>query len=199
MNATYGEITIDTSTLPEASVNALIQRGINHLLGSEANSKARGRVAYAVNPEKPSEASKDAIKVWIKSNADEFASFVTSAQDTFLASLASGSLGVRASSGTVRTVDPVEREMRGLAQAQAMEILRASGAVPAAQKKMPKGDDVFIFGADQLTFAGLVGRVIASGKYGPTLRKQAEAVVRAKQRATEAPAEGAASLADMGL
>ena len=67
---TYGDITRDPATMPEASRNALLARGFSHLLGNEQASKVVARIRKALAEGKPDgyEATKADVQAFRESN-----------------------------------------------------------------------------------------------------------------------------------
>lgn len=196
-------ITVDTGKIPEASVNALIARGINHVFGNETASKVVSAIRSRINPEKPKEVSTDAVKVWRQANADAAAELTRSAHEGFAKALVDGTMGLRTLSGP--KTDPLTRHMRQSASAEIVAILRERGAIAQGERKTPAGDTEFSIGGQTVTFGALVDRRLANPKERPRLKKDAEqhlaALARQKAR-VEANAKEAAqgtSLEDMGL
>lgn len=107
----YGH-SFDVSSLPEASVRALLSRGFNHVLGNEVASKVtawKARVAEGENPITPSD--------------DEIAAKKAEYQADMIAKIKEGTLGIRAAGVTV---DPVEAEMERLAKEYVQTTLKAN-------------------------------------------------------------------------
>jgi hypothetical protein len=195
--------TIDTTTLPPKSLDALLLRGLTHVYGNEASSKVVSAIRSRINPEKPSDVSTDDIKVWREANTDAVAELTRKAHEDFTKALTDGTLGTRSSSGP--KVDPLTKEIRVRATSEVVAILRNVGAIGKGEKKYPTLDEVFRLGNQEVTFGDLIARRIANPKEGPRLKKEAEAhlVALARQKArVEAEAEkagAATSLEEMGL
>lgn len=164
---TYGNITIDVSKLPEASVTALIRRGVSHVFGNEAAS----RVAAFVAKEKD-----EGREVSDEGKADAKQRFQAEA----LEKLNSGTLGYRAPSVGV---DPTEKVIRAIAKIEVTAILREHGL------SFPTKDKTITFGDQTLTGDELIDRRIAN--HGDRLRKEAEAEIKRKAREAAKAAESA--------
>lgn len=106
---TYGAFTIDTATLPSASLDAMIRRGISHYFGSEQASKV---VAW-FNPEHDDAESRPDSKEARDTKKAEF-------QQTAYEVLMAGAVGV-----SVRgpSVDPLSAVIHRLAKAEVKTIL----------------------------------------------------------------------------
>lgn len=153
MNLTYGTHTIDTATLPEASVNALISRGFSHFMGNETAS----RVASHFGDE-------------IKTASDEAkATAKAQFQAEALAKLIAGTVGVSSPRGPRGT--SLDTVIRNLAEKE------IKATLDTLKLKMPSGDKVVEFSDGQkLTKGQLIERRLA--KHGDRLRKEAEAEMR---------------------
>jgi hypothetical protein len=116
MNITYGEHSIDFSKLPEASVRAMLQRGVTHFLGSEQASKVSTKF-------------KDADEAI---NTDE-AECVAKA----LAALNEGTVGV---STRGSAADPLEAEIERITKREVVAVLKGQGL------KFPKDGESVKFG-----------------------------------------------------
>lgn len=167
---TYGDFEIDTSTLPEASVNALLRKGLAHFMGNEQASK--------VTAWKNSEAGKDATEEQIASKKAEF-------QAAGVAALADGTVGNRV---VGVTVSPIEKIMRSLAKSEIVGILKATNMA------IPKGEGTVTFneGSDseqKLTMEDLIERRLEG--HGDRLKKEAEAEVKRRDREAKKLAEAA--------
>ena len=150
----YGDYVIDTTKLPEVSVEALLRRGLSHYMGNEQASKV---VAHFVDEEPTAEAK---------------AKFKTECQAKAVVALAAGTIGTRVFGPRV---SPVENIMRMLARRKVSDALKKNGL------KAPKGDEAIEFANGQkLTMAELIERQLA--KHGDALRKEADAEVKRRER-----------------
>src|SRR5258708_3426599 len=104
---TYGELQIDSDKFHPNAVQALLRRGLSHLLGNEQAAK--------LGPE----------SAWGKANANATKEQVAAAklamQQSAIATLYDGTIGVRASSGP--KADPLMSEMRKIAKFEVTGIL----------------------------------------------------------------------------
>ncbi len=198
----YDNIAVDFDSLPEASRNAVIQRGINHIFGSEADAKVGSAIKRRINPEKPSEVAGPAIKSWREANSDESTTLTETEQARLLEALQSGTLGIRVGGSRV---DPMTKYMQQLAATEVFELLKKHGAIGKGERKRPSGDTEFTILKEVVTWNGLVARRLANAKEGPRIRKEAEqhfaSLARQAKKADEAAsvAAQASSLEEMGL
>ena len=149
---TYGEHTVDPTKLPVASINALLRRGVSHLLGNEQASKLTAWVESATkdaNGAAPTDEAKAAKK----------AEFVKAA----LAALAEGTIGTRVSGPRV---EPIEAARNAIAKKEVLDILRA------ANIKVPKGEEAVRFAdGTEKTLAQMVATRLE--KFGDRIEKEA--------------------------
>ena len=151
----YGEFTIVTAKLPEASVTALLRRGLAHFLGNEQASKVAAE--FKDNAE-ATQAEKDKFK----------AGCVTAA----LQALQDGTVGANTRGPRGTAIDTV---IRGLAEKEVRDALKHLGVT------MPSGDKVVKFADGQeLTRAQLIDRRVA--KHGERLKKEAEVEMNRRER-----------------
>lgn len=175
--------TIDITALPDASIKAMLSRGLTHFFGSEVASRVKARADKFAEDHKA-----DGTK-W---GDDEIAQEKATVIGEFLTKLLEGQVGVRA---VGITVDPVETIIARLARKSVEDTLRANGI------KVPKKDEPVTFPngttktmADMVA-ARLVATNKASGKvYGDEFRKEAELQVK-KQAKAKADAEANAAQA----
>lgn len=196
---------VDTATFPPKTIEALILRGLTHVYGNEASSKVVSAIRARINPEKPSDVSTDAIKVWREANASAVAELIRAAHSAFTKALTEGTLGTRTGGGP--RVDPLTREMRQRATGELFAILKNVGAIGKGEKKHPALDEVFTIAGTEITWSGLIDRRLANPKEGARIKKEAEdhlrALARQKARveaqAEEATKSGGQSLDELGL
>jgi len=177
----YGDkYKIDLSSLPEASLRALLSRGLTHYMGSEQASKVTAaRKAAEEAGETFGEAEAEAAKVKF--------------QDEAWGHLVGGTMGggARGPRGTA-----VETVMRQIIVADITTKLKAAGLT------VPKGKDTIKLGEQAFTLAALIDRAMA--RDGDRFRKEAEAEMKARERRAakalaDAKASGATGLDALGL
>lgn len=113
----YGEFELDFNSLPEASLMAMLRRGVSHFFGSEQASKV---TAY-FDPDKD-EPVEDTPEARAKAKAE----FQQKAFDA----LKAGTVGV-----SVRgpAVDPIQTIINRLAKAEIVNLLKVNGVKPPAK------------------------------------------------------------------
>lgn len=167
---TYGNNTIDFSTLPAQSVKAILSRGVTHFLGNEQSAKVGPNSSWATKFEKefsrkPDENDIEKQKAVNLENA--------------LRALNDGTIG------TARgpKLDPVEAEMDRIAEREVWDTL--AGANLTKKNKKPKDEDEFTFAnGDKFTFETLVSRRLE--KHGERIKAGAEKKVALEKKAREA-------------
>ncbi len=168
---TYGATTLDFDTLPEASLLAMLKRGVTHFLGSEQASKVSGYFdPEQENPPVDSPEARAAYKAECVAKA--------------IAALEAGTVGV---SNRGPAVDPIVSIQRRLAKAEILPILKKNGL------KWPvKAEDTLTM-PDGTAYTGgqLIDRRLAHAEHGPRIVKEAEKV-RADQLKKAQKAEAAA-------
>lgn len=174
---------IDVLALPDASVKAMLGRGMTHFFGSEVASRVKARA------DKFAEDNKESGTKW---GDDEIAQEKKTVLAEFVSKLLEGTVGVRA---VGITVDPVETIKARLARKSVEDTLRANGI------KVPKKDEpvIFLDGTEKSMADMIASRVKALNKatnkiYGDEFQKEAEAMVR-KQAKAKADAEANAAAA----
>jgi len=149
---TYGNHNIDTATLPVASIDSLLRKGISHFLGNEQASKVTAWVE-SVTKEKnvaPTDEEKAAKK----------AEFIKSAIEALVA----GTVGTRVSGPRV---EPIEAARNTIARKEVTDILRA------ANIKVPKGDEAVKFAdGTEKTLAQMIATRLE--KFGDRIEKEAQ-------------------------
>lgn len=172
----YGDLTVDAAKLAPAGVDALIRRGISHLLGNEVSAKVNKDGSWFkgfVEAEKR------------EPTAEEIASKQVEFRKAAIESLYDGTIGTR--SGGPR-VDPVQAEMNVIAKREIADILRAKGI-----KKFPTGENTVTLGEAAYTGAVLIERRLA--KFGDRIRKEASKIVGERARKAEAAKNAVAAVA----
>jgi hypothetical protein len=136
----YGEHKLDLATLPETSLVALAQAGLAHTLGNVVASRVVAEIRKAINPEKPSDVTTEAVKAWRKTNEDKISVLSVKFQSESLEAINAGTLGVHVARGPSASADPLQAEMHRIAKAQISVILSGAGMkFPGA--KLVKGKD----------------------------------------------------------
>lgn len=170
---TYGDHVVDFSKLPEASVAAILRRGLTHYLGNEQASK---------------------LASWVKGQDGEVSEDAKAARKAELVSSALSALQAGTIGQSVRMpkVDPVEAEMDKIAKGEIKSTLAA-----AKMGFKGKGEDRKVTFADGSAFTldELVERRLANPEHSARIRREAEKAIKARAR----QAEKAASAGPVGL
>lgn len=155
-NLTYGNnISVDSDKLPSVSVDALLRRGFSHLLGNEQASK----VASHFEGKTPTDEEKAAYKA--------------ACQEWAVKALTEGTIGTRTGAPRGTQKETVVRE---LAKKEVSSVLKANKVTfPTGDKKVKLPDGRELSGAE-LIAAYLV-------KHGERLGKEADAEMKARERA----------------
>ncbi len=176
---TYGQLQIDSDKVHAVAIDALIRRGLSHLLGNEQSAK--------VGPE----------SAWFKSvvtatgnnpTAEEVSAQKVEFQKVAIQSLYDGTIGTRVSGPRV---DPLETEMNAIAKREVSDVLRTQGI-----KKFPTGDATVTLGSESFTGNQLIARRIT--KHGERIKREAEKVMNDKAKKAKAAAHAAAMAAQNG-
>lgn len=182
MQVTYGNSTVDFSTLPPQSVKAILSRGVAHFLGNEQSAKIGPNSSWATkfekdNGRKPDESDVEKQKGINLENA--------------LKALTEGTIG------TARgpKLDPVEAEMDRIAEREVWDTL--AGANLCKKNKKPKDEDEFTFAnGDKFTFETLVSRRLE--KHADRIKSAAEKKVAAEKKARETAQAKAKTASESG-
>ena len=159
---TYGTHVIDVSKLPEKSVNALIKRGLSHVLGNEVAAQVTGAIRSELGGE---EVTKDQITAYRAANESKVKEMTDKYVAEKVAALAAGSIGDRAIGPRGTSEDTVIRKV-------AEEELKV--ALAEHKLRLPTGDKKLKFGNGQeFTKAELIDRRLAHAEHGPRIRKEA--------------------------
>lgn len=209
MEITYGNVTRDFDKLPQASVKAILQRGLTHFLGNEQASKLVGKIESGITDgwteaqveafkSSPRAERKQAFESFRLNNADLVSGWNKEILDSAVAALDAGTVGA-----SVRgpSVDPLERQMEIIARKGVVTTLGANGI------KTPKGDEVVVIGGLSLTMSEMIARRLANPKYAPDIEKQARKVIadqakaieKAKAEVAKAKEGGEVSAEDLGI
>jgi hypothetical protein len=178
---TYANETVELS---DATINALVARGMSHVMTNEVSSRLvsymRGKIIDG-SDRKASDVSKDEIQAYRK----DFGEAVSAALEVFRGqaweAIKNGTLGVSRSGGGGgrRVVDPVERIMRAILVAEIKLVLGSQGV------KFKKMDDTITLGSTETTPNAFTQRWLDGvdrkgiiGKAGeanePRIRREAE-------------------------
>jgi hypothetical protein len=164
---TYGKaedgITFDTETLPAASVQSLLVKGMNHYFGNECASKVTSWKEGLADPKREGGAR-------VPSDV-EIAVAKLDFQKSALAALLAGTVGHSARGPRATPIDSV---MRLIAETEIRNTLKANNLV------MPTGEKTVQLGANAFTRQQLIDRRLAS--HGDRIRKEAEAKLAADER-----------------
>lgn len=203
-------VSVETSTLPQASQDAMLRRGLVHFFGNEVASKVAGRATR--HAEESAKAHKDTYGRG--ATPDEAVAFVaTDEQKAEWRKAYIGEALDKLLAGTVGqfvrgpAVDPIESEMDKIAKQEVSDILRANGL------KVPKRDETVKFSdksektLDEMIANRLVSDAIAPGEkdgHAVRIRKLAEKAVKARKAAVDrakatADAAKTKTAADLGL
>jgi len=196
----YGDkYKIDLSSLPEASLRALLSRGLTHYMGSEQASKVtsarKAAEEAAAEAAKAAGGDEAAIAAAIASAFGEAEAEAAKVkfQDEAWGHLVAGTMGggARGPRGTA-----VETVMRQIIVADITTKLKAAGLT------VPKGKDTIKLGEQAFTLSDLIDRAMA--RDGERFRKEAEAEMKARERRAakalaDAKASGATGLDALGL
>lgn len=182
---TYGNHSIDPATLPEASVNALLTKGLAHFLGNEQASKITARIVSELKLEDSvvGDVRKAAITAYRAANPKHVSDWTAEVVKEALGKLSAGTVGVSTRGPTGTKLDTV---VRALAKAEVVSILSAM----SPSVKFPKGEEKVAF-PDGNAFTGdeLIARRLA--KHGERLTKEGEKKMADDARKAAKAAEGA--------
>lgn len=187
----YRNFEIDTSALPESSVNALLRRGLAHVLGNEQHAKVGPNSAWYKDLVKAKTA--EGGEAYVPTD-DEIEEAKAAFQAKAIEALTAGTLGT-----SIRgpSAPPLETEMNRIARTTVINRLKAAGLKP------PKGEDVVEFAnGTKKTMAQMIATVLE--RDGEVITKEAnKAIADAKRKAEQAKkvaAEaGSKNAEDLGL
>lgn len=188
----------DFAALPEATRQAIVNRGISHLFGNECASVVVGQIRkHLANGGKASDVTGDAIRKFRDDPANESVldDWLASARNAKVAAMLQGTLGVRVAGATI---DPLEAMIRRLAKA---ELIARIGS-----KNFPRKDGDVYVGAGGVRYEGEAGGeamvdkylegVDTKGAYGkagepnfPRFERMAKRELEAKAKAKRAAVE----------
>jgi hypothetical protein len=194
MQITYGNFELDTALFPPATVDALIRRGVSHILGNEASSKAKAW-EESENASRAETAGKAGQSTYNPVTDEEKAAKKAEFQAAFVDAMTAGTLGQGAARGP--RVDPVEAAARGIAKREIADVLRGVGL------KLPKTDAKVKFtDGQEFTLAELIDRRLE--KHGERITREAQKHVadlerRSKKAREEAAKVGTANAEALGL
>lgn len=159
----YGNISVDTASLPQPSLDAMIRRGLTHYFGNEQAAKVSNRKAKLASGDSPREASDDEVSQW-----------VNELRAAALEALNAGTVGQHVTRGPA--VSPEEAEARKIAKAEIVVILKANNLkVPTGEKTVKAPDGEF-------TMDQLIDRRLSHGTHGDRIRADAAKEVRRKAK-----------------
>lgn len=175
----YGELAIDTGKVHAVGMEALIRRGLSHLLGNEQSAKVGPVSAWAKGF---TEANKRAP------NSDEISDQKVAFQKLAIQALYDGTIGTRVSGPKA---NPLDAEMASIAKREVSDVLRTQGI-----KKFPTGEATVTLGGQNFTGDVLIERRLA--KHGERIKREAEKVIGDKAKKQKAAAAAAAMAAEKG-
>jgi hypothetical protein len=178
MQVTYGQYEIDTGKLPPVTIDALVRRGISHVLGNEAASKVS---AWADNAER--------IKAEGNATDEQKAQKKAEFQAVFIDAMLAGTLGQHAARGP--RVDPLEAVMNGIAKREIIDRLKAANP----PIKTPKGDETINLKGELFTMAQLITRRL-NGPEGERIKREAQKHVADLERKAKKAKEDVAKAGD---
>lgn len=162
--------TLDIPSVPTQSIKALIARGLSHVLGNEAMSRAAGRY----------EAEAKRLEVAELSDEQKEA-MVATARAEMVDAIVNGTLGVR-TEGEAR-VTPLEAMCVRLAKVAIVEQLKKATPPIAFPKAVKDGPvPTITIGGVAVTMDDLVTRRLAHDTFGPAIRKAAETAIRQEEK-----------------
>lgn len=166
---TYGKFEIDSTKLPEASIEALVRRGISHLLGNEQAAKVSKSSAWFTKFQKENGREPNEAEIETKKAEAQAAAFTQ---------LLNGEIGQNMHGPRL---DPVTAMVRTLAKAAIVATLKG------ANISVPKGMDIKIAfrNGTAWTMDELIERRLAHPEFGPALQKEAEKRVLDEKRKAE--------------
>lgn len=196
----YSGIQIELAKLPEASVMALLRRGVTHYLGNEQASKISSKIEAELNLDDSTDAAsrKAFIKDFRVANADLVAKWTSEAIEAALAALRDGTVGQGHARGP--RADTVEGTMTTLAKAEVLAVLRANNI------KIPKKDQSIAFAnGTTRTMDEMIAKRLKD--HGDRLRKEADKKLaedakkakKAREQADAAKASGSVDPDALGL
>jgi hypothetical protein len=168
MQVQYGTHSLDFTSLPPKSLEAMLKRGVTHFLGNEQAAKVTNWKKKFVE-EHGAEPGEDELQA-------KKAEYVIAA----LAALNEGTVGT-ASRGPA--IDPLDAEMERLAKAEINDIIKKAGA-----KFSGKGDDRKVTFGDGSSFTmdELIDRRLNNPDHAARIQKAAEKALKEKAKAVEA-------------
>ena len=206
------EWSINVEATPSVSLNALLSRGLSHVLGNEASSKVITRLR------------KDAVAAWKAENVGKDLDVVTKeaiegsvkfdraspthlsvqfeVRQSMLDAIAAGTLGEGRESGP--RLSPFEAEVQAIVHREVLAMVKnenIAGATAHKGRKLPEDDAEFNILGTIATFGELKVRY-AAGKHKARIEKEAQAKLDALARSADKLAKAAGeaqSSADIGF
>lgn len=187
----YGDFSFAVSSLPEASLVALLRRGVAHRLGNEVASKVSTYKAKPISEEV------DGVKSERLPTEEETEAFKAAALAQAVTEIREGTIGT-----AVRgpSKDPLEAAIDAITRQSVIATLKANNIKP------PKGDEVItLAGGVTRTMAEMMEKRYAKDKASidkEAARRVADAKKRAdeaKARVDAAKAKGDVTVDDLGL
>lgn len=186
---TYGDRKVDTASLPEKSIEALLRRGVTHYLGNEQASKVTAKIEAAIKKAAGADdfvVIRDDIKKYREANSDQVSLWMKEVTDSALAALLEGTIGNRAVGASGPKLAPLDTIVRKVAKAEVIDTLKANGL------STPKGEEKVQFdGGKSFTLDELIDRRIA--KHGDRLTAAAKKELAERARKAKQAAEAGVS------
>lgn len=126
----YAEIELDASTLPQSTLDALLQRGFAHVLGNEVSSLVVSGIRKAIisgSDRKADSVTTDEVKAFRVASAEVVAKLEEDAENAKLADMRDGKLGLPKAGATRAPRDPVQAELAKLTKAEVVTKLAGAG------------------------------------------------------------------------
>lgn len=204
MKYTFGDREIDTAGLPQATIEALLSRGLTHYLSNELSSKIGSRIKahLAGDDGKVSDITTEAMQAFRDhpDNKDHVAKIVADATREHISRLETGTIGQRAAAAP--KVDPVTAGVQKLAGEEVRRKLDANNLKLVKKlegKNLPVAEQFITFAnGSRKTFAEMVSTQIEL--HGAKWRAQVEKELAAEAKAkAKLKIEGEATAESLGL
>lgn len=185
----------DFDALPEVSRQALVNRAVSHITGNEVASSVVAFIKSEIagDNRKVESVTTDEVKAFraADGNGEKIKAKTLEFQTAKLKQVLEGTIGVRAAGSGPRMVDPVEREMRKIAETELGIILgKHKDDTTGKPIVLPRGDAMLTMGPVTLDRAGWISRWLstndASGMFGPKGEANEPRIRRAAQRVVDA-------------
>lgn len=194
---TYGEnFGLNLSDIPERNLVVLVQQAVNHRMGNQVDSNVVGKIRAAVAGKdgKATDVEQAAIAAYREANKDQVQAWVDELRAEVFKNILTGDLTTR--QGGPRK-DPIDKEYDDLLLANiAARLMKGNvvagktiPAVVAKLRKMTAEETVRFKGGQTRTLAQL--RIATEATHGEAIRKEAERLVKERNRMAERAAKQA--------